>query len=417
MNFKVMQSSATVVAFFALLTQGCSSVSTVRNVPRERVRPVRVLVEASGRKAEFYVKGAVKMRWRGGEASAKSREDRPVVVEYRGGVLHVSVGRKDFEAGDRVDVIPRGRSVMVFKGTAYPGYFRVIWSGSRIAVINVVPLETYLESVVPNELGAKAPEEFAALEAQAVAARTYALGRMRMREKEVFDVYAGVQDQVYRGLGPENRLASSAVRKTRGMVLSFGGDLADAYYCASCGGHTSDVRLAWPRRRDAVYLHGVRDARGDGAFCREGRYFRWRYSYSGRELGEILRKMLPKYLKVPPERVGYLKDVRITRRSPSGRVVEIEIETSEGTYRARGDRIRWILPADFERGRILPSTMFDFEKRKSGGRLTFLSIVGGGNGHGVGMCQNGALGMARKGYTFEMILEHYYPGCRVEKRY
>jgi len=417
MNSKVMQSSVTAIAFLVLLAQGCSSVGTIRNAPRERPRPIRVLVEASGRKAEFRVKGVVNLRWSGGEASVKCREERPVIVEYRGGALRVSTGEGDFEAGNRVELIPKGRSVMSFGGKAYPGYFRVVWSGSRIAVINVVPLETYLESVVPNELGAKAPEEFAALEAQAVAARTYALARMRMRDREVFDVYAGVQDQVYGGLGSKNRLAGSAVRKTRGIVLSFGGRLADAYYCASCGGHTSDIRLAWPRRRDSVYLHGVRDAGRDGAFCRLGRYFRWRYSYSGRELGGIFRKLLPKYLKVPRERVGYLRDVNITKRSPSGRVVEIEIETSEGTYRAHGDRIRWILPADYDHGRILPSTMFDFEKRRRGGRLTFLSIVGGGNGHGVGMCQNGALGMARKGYTFEMILEHYYPGCKVEKRY
>lgn len=107
----------------------------------------------------------------------------------------------------------------------------------------------------------------------------------------------------------------------------------------------------------------------------------------------------------------------MSERSPSGRARYLEIITTEGAFTVEGDRIRWVLQTDPRAGRILPSTLFKLEKRRVGTRLVAVSIVGGGNGHGVGMCQNGAIGMARRGYTREMILEHYYPGTQLTSRY
>jgi stage II sporulation protein D len=98
-------------------------------------------------------------------------------------------------------------------------------------------------------------------------------------------------------------------------------------------------------------------------------------------------------------------------------VSQVSIRTTKGEFTVVGDEIRWVLMADPGKGRILPSIMFKLEKVMEGGRVAFLSIAGGGNGHGVGMCQNGAIAMAKKGYTYRMILRHYYPGCDLMRAY
>jgi stage II sporulation protein D len=322
-------------------------------------------------------------------------------------------------ADGEVFLIPLNGSSFSLDGITYPGKMKVYYSQGGIAVVNVVPLETYLEGVVPHEMGNPGPHAFAALEAQAIAARTYALTKMKDRADGPFDVHAGVMDQVYRGSEGIFELASGAVRETAGRVLSFDGKPAKTYYCASCGGHTSDIRRVWPQREAAPYLHGIRDleAVSRKTSCSEGRRFRWRYSFSGRQLGEIIRTTLPQELGVEEQEIGAVRDVRILERSASGRVTALEIKTAHGVFRVQGDRIRWVLMTDPDKRRILPSTLFNIEKKFKGDNVSFVSIVGGGNGHGVGMCQYGAIGLANKGYTSEMILSHYYSGCSVVREY
>jgi stage II sporulation protein D len=134
-------------------------------------------------------------------------------------------------------------------------------------------------------------------------------------------------------------------------------------------------------------------------------------------LGNTVRQTLPFVLGDAKAEVGDLIDVRVLERSASGRVRQLEIVTSTGSFVAEGDRIRRVVMLDLSRGRILPSTLFDVEKEMSGSRVGLVSFVGGGNGHGVGMCQSGALAMARRGYSYPMILQHYYPGVELRPGY
>lgn len=344
------------------------------------------------------------------------------VSVYRDGtaltVRHDASGQSASSEGE-VTIEPKEKPVSV-GGVWYPGSIRALArEDGGVDLVSLVPLETYLEGVVPHEIGEPGPDAYAAVEAQAVAARTYALSRMRLNRDKAYDVESGVQDQVYRGTEKRGRLASSAVYDTRGLALVSHGDLCDAYYSATCGGHTSDIRLIWPDRPAAPYLYGRRDRADAGgeSFCSAAKNFRWRYSWSGRALGEMVRQTLPMVLGVDPVDVGELVDVRVKERSPSGRVQKLEIVTSTKTFVVEGDKIRRAIMLDVPRGRILPSTLFDVETVMSGARVGIVSLVGGGNGHGVGMCQNGALGMARKGYSYAMILQHYYPGAEVKPGY
>lgn len=354
----------------------------------------------------------------GGMGLLESDRATTLTVTRTGSTLQVRDGSTNVAAEDEVTIAPAGGALVVDR-TSYGGVLRVRATPSGIQLINVLPLETYLEGVVPHEIGKPGPEAFAAIEAQAITARTYALARIETRAGEPYDVEAGVQDQVYRGRAGTDALATSAVRDTRGEVLRYRGKLATTYYSATCGGHTSDIRRVWPHRDPAPYLYGAYDrpAGGAGSYCSWVHNYRWRVSFTGRELGAVLRRTLPAELGVSPEQVGTFIDMEVTERSPSGRVRALAIRTTGGSYTVEGDRIRWVLKTDVDAGRILPSTMFALRSHASGGRVASVSIIGGGNGHGVGMCQNGAIGMARKGNSHRMILAHYYPGTELAVAY
>ena len=382
---------------------------------------IRVLVLSSSGSATVASTGSVKITGGGGATLLSSSRGGTVSITRttRGLQVRLAASGESTDSPAAV-VIDAGAAPLSVGGVWYSG--RVLarpGDNGGIDLINLVALETYLEGVVPYEIGEPGPDAYAAVEAQTVAARTYALSRMDLNRNQPFDVESGVMDQVYRGQEKQSRLASSAVHDTRGLALTYRGALCDAYYSATCGGHTSDIRTVWPDRPDAPFLHGSLDrpSGGTSSFCADARNFRWCYSFSGHALGNTLRQTLPALLNIPASSVGELVDMRIIQRTQSGRVWQLEIRTSTGTYNVQGDKIRRALMLDVQKGRILPSTMFDFEKHMSGDRLASVDIVGGGNGHGVGMCQNGAIGMAKRGYAYDMILQHYYPGSELRAGY
>ncbi len=404
------------------LLSGCSAVRTTqRGFGAQRAPDIRVLLGEAMTEVEIESKSPFQATARTGMRLLQSRSGGRlhVTARYPSLFFRILPEEKVATIDGEVLLTPEEGSELSFGGVSYPGRIKIVSTPSGLSVVNVLSLERYLEGVLPHEIGNPGPHAFAVLEAQAVASRSYALARIEERRNQPFDVYAGVQDQIYRGSEGASELLTSAVRETRGEVLDYNGERVRAYYCASCGGHTSDIRRIWPEREWAPYLTGIRDVDGlsQKTFCSEGRHFRWRYSFSGREMGEILRETLPRERGIGKEEVGTLHDIRILERSVSGRVKAIEIETSKGVFRIQGDRIRWVLMPDPGGGKILPSTMFNISKSMEADRVSFITIIGGGNGHGVGMCQSGAIAMAKRGYTCEMILTHYYPGCRVIRIY
>jgi stage II sporulation protein D len=400
------------------LAYGCTP--GARRVGAPGKSPVIRALIAEGSKVRVEATGAFRVKDEDGSVLLGGGGAGVVEVEQRGLTLEARMDGKVASTDGLLEIVPAGPCDFRVSGVPYGGRLRLSSARSgRMLVVNELPLEDYLEGVVPHEIGNPGPDAFAALEAQAVAARTYAISRIEARRGEPFDVFAGVRDQVYRGKERRDRSTTAAVRETRGMVLEYDGQLCRAYYCATCGGHTSDIRNVWPQREDAAYLRGSLDrtTRERESFCSWVRNFRWRYSFSGKELGRVLRKTLPAELGVSAGRVGSFVDVSVAERDASGRVRRLEIETTEGTFVVESDRIRWVLMADADRGRILPSTMFKIDRRVRNGNVVFVTVTGGGNGHGVGMCQNGAIGMARAGYSYRMILSHYYPGTTPARRY
>ena len=287
----------------------------------------------------------------------------------------------------------------------YNGEFIVTANGNKLNAINVIDIEDYLRGVVPYEIGKLDESKFEALKAQAVAARTYAYKHFGSRVAQGFDVYADTRDQVYKGLHSATALTDKAVRETEGVVMTYNGEFITAYYHSTCGGETEGV-ATWGRP-DHPYLKNKPDLRPDGTpWCRESSYSEWTREFTEDELRDLFQ-INAKEAKANVPSFSSIKSMHIQDTLKSGRIHTLVIETNNGSFTAKADKIRWL----FKRGgTILPSSFFRIHKN---GNEWILK--GKGFGHGVGLCQMGARARAQAGQSYIQILTHYYPGITLEK--
>lgn len=315
----------------------------------------------------------------------------------------------------RIDPSEGGR--VLIDGRPFRGGALVRSAGpGRLTAVNLVALESYLLGVVPRELGPRPPSEIEAVKAQAVAARTYAIATLGSRERYGFDVFATIEDQVYGGEEAEDSVASRAVRETRGEVVTYRGTPILAYYHSTCGGRTAAVEEVWPRPPQP-YLKSVSDEIGRSGryYCDFSNRFRWSVTWSGAELVTVLARTLVGVAGAPPESVRRITNVSVTGRTPSNRVEAVRVVVDGGEYVIRGDSTRWLLAPPS--GGILNSSRFELRQDRSGGEVVRLVVEGGGWGHGVGMCQVGAIGRARAGHDYRRILRAYYRDTEVTRLY
>lgn len=304
---------------------------------------------------------------------------------------------------------------ITFQPNAYGSY----------TVVNAVPLETYLRGVVPHEVGLGAP--FAAMAAQAILARTYALKNLHRFQVDDYQLCANTHCQVYKGLTGTHPRADEAIRQTSGLVLTYNGELVDAVYSSTNGGISAAFEDVWdgdPRpylrpQADIAHQPGKPlDLRQESSFQaflaqREGfneagvsRLFRWEFSLSLEELNTQLRAGQD-YLGIPMPTWSSIAGMQILERSASGRVqvMQLDLQTAEGirSILLRKDQVRLAFPR-------LYSTLFRIEPLKQGERLAGYRFIGGGFGHGVGLSQYGSYTLARQGFNAAQILAFYYPG-------
>ena len=275
----------------------------------------------------------------------------------------------------------------------YNGEFIVTANGNKLNAINVIDIEDYLRGVVPYEIGKLDESKFEALKAQAVAARTYAYKHFGSRVAQGFDVYADTRDQVYKGLHSATALTDKAVRETDGVVMTYNGEFITAYYHSTCGGETEGV-ATWGRP-DHPYLKNKPDLRPDGTpWCRESNYTEWTREFTEDELRDLFQ-INAKEAKANVPSFSSIKSMHIQDTLKSGRIHTLVIETNNGSFTAKADKIRWL----FKRGgTILPSSFFRIHKN---GNEWILK--GKGFGHGVGLCQMGARARAQAGQSYIQI--------------
>ena len=306
---------------------------------------------------------------------------------------------------------------VVHGGRRYRGELLVHASDAGLTVVNRLPVDDYLKGVVPMEMGSeRRMEDFAAVEAQAVAARSYTYIRLGWSgERRRYDLRPTVVDQAYGGVNAETIVGTRAVESTAGLVLKFDGRIVNAPYHSTCGGTTAEAPEAWPTRGEA-HLKRVSDRipGTDRFYCDLSPRFRWTRQLTGDRLDAAVARYLREYATVPATGPGSVRGVSVLARTPSGRAESVEITTTRGgPYVLRGNDARFVLRAGG--GEILNSAAFDvaFASTRAG-RLAGLTLRGAGYGHGVGMCQWGAIGRARAGQDFRTILSAYFPGTTVE---
>jgi stage II sporulation protein D len=308
-------------------------------------------------------------------------------------------------------VVPRGNQFVEWKGKRYRGEIVVTATDSGFLVVNQVPMDDYLRGVVPLEIGNRTSAEMAAVQAQAVAARTYAY--KHLNEARPFDMYATVQDQVYGGVDAEKPLADTAIETTRDVVVLYNGQPITTPYHSTCGGSTAGVSDVWYDQPDQPYLRPVSDRipGTNNYYCDPSPRFSWTQTYDAAGLRTVMEKYLASYTNAPKANLGRITDVREQGRTASGRVAALTVQTEGGSYTLRGNDIRFVLRDP--KGAILNSTLFTLSTAMSGGEVSDLTLNGRGYGHGIGMCQWGAIGRARAGQNYRTILETYYPGTTI----
>ncbi len=338
----------------------------------------------------------------------------PRTLALEGGLVRCSDGRR----GSSLEIEPGPRGELSFDGQIYPGRLLVrARPAGGLELINLVPLEEYVEAVVSAELALWSAHH-AELAAQAVCARTYALSTLTRRRASnaratLFD---STLDQAYRGRHrPGNsgharevaRRLRVAVEATRGQVLTRGGRLEDARFHAACGGRTSSATevfadaLPGPPPVDCPpCLARAAAERAAGAPLRE-RPLGWSSHFDTEQLRAAARSL------GIGDRVLSLEPVAIDR---GGRWLRARVEGDRRALSMRMDRLRAAFGAT-----SLKSALFTTLTPPPGERIAPSLTIGGlGRGHGVGLCQEGARDFAEGGYSFDRILAHYYPGSRLE---
>lgn len=329
-----------------------------------------------------------------------------------------------------------------YNGKTYRGalvIFRI--SGSDMTVVNVLGLEEYLYGVVPKELSTGHPIE--ALKAQAVAARTYTCTQLNKYKKWNFDLTYTTADQAYGGASVEKADTTKAVDDTRGEIVTYDGKPITTYYFATSPGYTENSENVWSSK--VPYLVAVEDKYQPTTVST----LNWTATFTAKQISNILANKSAK--------IGELLSVNILKKTQSNGVLELEFEGTNGSYVVTKESTRLVFGTSDVRSQfydietdasvtaidvngetdnktfseVRVATDKGSSKLNISGNKVYIKgidgnvsrptmpttykLIGKGYGHGVGMSQNGAIGMAKDGFTYDEILKWYYTGVEIEE--
>ena len=265
----------------------------------------------------------------------------------------------------------------------YSGVFEILPSKNGVNIIEILDFENYLLGVLPYEMSYSWPIE--ALKAQAVAARTYTLKSIEDKKLGDFDLYSDIRSQMYKGSFKVYDSVKQAVEETKGQVLTYKGQKFYTYYHANCGGHTDPV----PWLKDPIKpLSG-----NSCGYCKNAKTYTWKATLNKDTVQKFLEKN-----KI----AGTFKKMKIGKKFPSGRAKTLIIITNKAKQEVSCNDFRIGVGSTVMKSCFLTS-------------ISGLKLEGRGYGHGGGMCQEGAKGMALDGKKYKDILKRYYPGSDIKK--
>ena len=387
----------------------------------ERDRMARIALAGKAQQAPVSATGRWRIDEHGGRTKLVTGQGAEKWrVEQQGGLLRVAGDHGDatpWREGPFVARASDGGSILRYDNRRYRGELWFTPTDTGILVVNRVPVEDYLRGVVPIELGTRQTGDRAALEAQAIAARSYAYIRVpsdrSVEPRSGWHMVATVRNQVYAGVDVEAPIVNEAIDNTAGLVIRYNGLLVDAPYYSSCGGHTAAPKESWRDVREEPYLQSVDDTdpRTGRPYCDISPRNHWTAEFDEAQLRDMVRRALVAAGTRDP-RPGVVTKMRVQGRTTSGRAAALVLRTDRGDVTVRNNEIRNVLRD--ARGAILSSTYVSVDREsRARGHLSGVRLHGHGNGHGVGMCQWGAIGRSRAGIDARTILRHYYPGTVV----
>ncbi len=362
------------------------------------------------------------------------------------------------------------------KGTPYKGDLEISMGIEGLILINEIDIEKYLYSVVTSEMPVAFGLE--ALKVQALAARAYAVAALNRSGFAAYGAHLddSTASQMYNNVD-ENPIAIEAVNSTYGLVPFYNQEIVDTRFFSTSCGYTAAFNEVWSDSEgnfpgiqnpylqakpqytgDSPSLHNEENFRAfidrvnNTSYDRFSPLFRWSVKFSKSQLEVSIAHNLPRIQREEPrfvltrvadnkyecnaipDDIGELLNIVVLTRGQGGNIMELEISTTSGTYRVKKElNIRDIIrPIDYIGGApielrchdgsiredfpLLPSAFayIDIE-RDTDGNITYINIIGGGYGHGVGMSQYGTYGLSLLGKSYIEIIEHYYPGCELKK--
>lgn len=314
----------------------------------------------------------------------------------------------------------------------YEGEIEIsINENKKFDVIVILPLEKYLCGVVPYEIGSDAPIE--ALKSQVIAARSETVVALISGKYKGsnFDLCADVECQVFAGNNKRTIQTDKAVEETKGLCLFYGNEVIGAYYASNCGGMSEDVENVWPSRSRTVpywsshfdsdkeikfdpknnpedWINSNPDVYCNSYFHPElpewsKKNFRWQVEMTNDELSNNLNEI---------KQIGALQEIKIVERGNSGRIIKARFWGSKDSLDLNSElEIRKIKKPPFR------SSCFIYDKTFAADSSIIYKFNGAGWGHGVGMCQSGAVARAFSNQTYQQILNHYFPKTEIKSVY
>ncbi|MBU4457362.1 MAG: SpoIID/LytB domain-containing protein [Candidatus Omnitrophica bacterium] len=341
--------------------------------PRSTYNPVRVLVVKNARSIELRIKGSYK----------KVDFNTGTLLEEGKALQKTAIHAQDISFNG-IKILPEERTRLYVNNRQFRGIIDILKDEEgKVFVVNHIDIEEYLYGVLYHEVSHLWPIEV--LKAQAIAARTYAMYQKLVTKNKFFDLTSDVYSQMYGGRTSETRSTRKAVNSTQGIVLMYDGKVFPSYYHATCGGRTSDVTTLWN-----INLPALKARRCD--YCKMSPHYSWKKEFSFDQIKDKLKAS------------GYDMDIvsiKVMERDNSGRVLDVLLEGKDSDMHLSGNKFRLAIGPN-----ELRSTNFEVRHRDR-----YITFIGKGWGHGIGMCQWGAFGMAREGFKAHQILEYYYPGA------
>lgn len=346
------------------------------------LKTVRVLLADNQSSAKIEHSGRVYVYTQNLDKTYKVSSAGTLAVRFAGNG-RIQVG--SLKSAKPIIIEPAKETLLTWNDNLYAGKIVVVPAQHTFILVEHVDLENYLYGVLPYEMSYSWPPE--ALKAQAVAARTYTLRTLENVKNQHFDLYSDVRSQMYKGGGKQYPSVKQAVDATKSKVLTYNDKLFYTYYHGNCGGGTDDVK-SWN--------HGAKTIKPlSGASCAYDKHSK---SYS-------FKQDIP-YAKVSrfvhnAGLAGSVKSVGVAHRTSTGRATQLVVHTNKGHKNFSCNKFR------------LATGLRSCKLTKLQLSGNTLHTAGHGYGHGIGMCQDGANGMAKAGKTYEQILANYYPGSKL----